>query len=83
MQFFRLEKTNRNKSRTPVYVDVRSCFRRLLLLLILLLLLLLLACAAAASAAAAAAVAADATALSLVGPAPCSFFPSTSLAKAI
>ena len=63
MQFFRLEKTNRNKSRTPVYVDVRSCFRRLLLLLILLLLLLL------ASAAAASAVAATALQVLLVGPA--------------
>ena len=35
LQFFRLPKLNRNKSRTAVYVDVRSCFRHLLLLLLL------------------------------------------------
>ena len=43
LQFFRLQKLNRNKIAyyCSVYVDVRSCFRRLLLLLLLQLLLLL------------------------------------------
>ena len=67
MQFFR-QKLNRNKSRTAVYVDVRSCFRHLLLLVLLMLLL-------AATAAAAAA------ALMLVGPAQCFFIVSTLLRK--